>query len=221
MLNINSKKAPLWLLTILMVTILFRQLGFSLLSDVAIGLHTIILLLFSLLAGHYYSKSKTITKSDVLSILGIAFSSLFLLWDTISLILLTVLLLFIIPAVSKYRDNKYTRVAVRFFSILSLAPCILFLLLTLIFTGFGATSITHNLPSPDGKFLLVIEKHDAGATGGSTEVSVMRTFGGQVQWKRRLYLGRWSDEPALQWIDNHTVNINGTDCSIFFENAME
>ncbi|WP_207505722.1 DUF5412 family protein [Telluribacter humicola] len=221
MLNITSKKAPLWLLTILMVTILFRQIGFLLLSDIAIVLHTIILLLFSLLAGHFYSKSKTITKSDVLSILGIAFSSLFLLWDTISLILLTVLLLFIIPAVSKYRDNKYTRVAVRFLSILSLAPCILFLLLSLIFTGFGATSITQTLPSPDGKFLLTIEKHDAGATGGSTEVSVMRTFGGQVQWKRRLYVGRWSDEPTIQWIDAQSVKINNTDCSIFFGDAME
>ena len=97
----------------------------------------------------------------------------------------------------------------------------LLLLITVFFALFPFTSdtILRNVDSPNGTYCAILFSHNAGATGGSTEVSI-REQGKDVQmglctYKKRpkyIYVGGWGlkDSVTMEWLDDETILINGT-----------
>lgn len=89
-------------------------------------------------------------------------------------------------------------------------------LVTIIFTDFGKTETVQKLTSPNDTYVASVMKHDAGATGGATSVSVYNLeseisllLGDLLPDEKRIWQGTWMDEPVLKWQDDNTISING------------
>lgn len=101
-------------------------------------------------------------------------------------------------------------------------PCgliTLSMLIVIFFTlfPFGSSTILRTLDSPDGTYCAFLLSHDAGATGGSTEVGI-REKGKDVRlglcdYKVKaayVYVGGWGmqDSVTMEWVDDETILIN-------------
>lgn len=94
------------------------------------------------------------------------------------------------------------------------------LLIVLFFTlfPFGSDTVLREVDSPDGTYCAFLLSHDAGATGGSTEVGI-REKGkdvhlGLCDYTARaeyIYVGRYGmkDSVTMEWVDDDTILING------------
>lgn len=78
-----------------------------------------------------------------------------------------------------------------------------------IIDGFVSITMVKSIDSPNRNYQLNLRDHDAGATGGSTSVSVERNYVNILMYKvGNVYRGKWGDHPNIQWIDNEHIAIN-------------
>lgn len=93
---------------------------------------------------------------------------------------------------------------------------ILMIVLTFMFVEIGHTTVLETQKSFDGKYEYEVLSHDAGATGGSTQVLAksldrdIRLLGGKLTTPTKtLWRGGWANNPDVRWQDNDTVLIYG------------
>ena len=84
---------------------------------------------------------------------------------------------------------------------------------------FGSDTVLREVDSPDGTYCAFLLSHDAGATGGSTEVGIWEkerrnVHLGLCDYTARaeyIYVGRYGmkDSVTMEWVDDDTILING------------
>lgn len=83
---------------------------------------------------------------------------------------------------------------------------------------FGVSTVHRTVDSPDGSYCAYLVVHDAGATGGSTNVGILRKGDvihlGLCDYKPSMHYvfsGSWGlqNSVTIEWEDNETVIING------------
>lgn len=206
---------------ILIITIILRNAGFSLIFYAPIILKCIFILFFAFVAVSYFYECKSISTPDLLLVLGISLCTLFLLMDTFLLSILIVFLIVIIPVMARSEGNKVVRIIVLFFSSLTILVSILVLAFSLMLRDFGRTVETGNILSPNKNFSIVSEYIDQGALGGNYVANVKCSLLGVIQWKRKIYIGRLGKKPNIKWAGNYTVIVNGNEQNIFLGRIID
>lgn len=87
----------------------------------------------------------------------------------------------------------------------------------------GVSTVLRTVDSPDGNYCAYLIVNDAGATGGSTDVGILRKGDvihlGLCDYKPNMHYvfsGSWGSQNSItiEWKDNKTVVINGTQYSV-------
>jgi hypothetical protein len=101
------------------------------------------------------------------------------------------------------------------FTCASIVSLSLALLGSVLGDGFVSVNIIQSLPNSANTHQLVARGFDAGATGGSTSVTIDRIYFGLVRQKvASVYNGGWNEHPKIEWIDNETVRVEGNEYDI-------
>lgn len=225
---IKNERIVLGYFFTIMLIVVLRFSGFSLISHKAIVLKYIFFSIFTIIVGIHFYKRTLIHKRDMFVITGLSLFTIFLIRDPLLLaMLITLIVWLILSVVVKKFDGK------RAFQFVTLFISSCFLLVSAILgvslfalgiflSDFSRTEEIRSVPSPNGSYSLVVEKVDQGGLGGNTVVYVSRSYLGIIEWKRRIYLGRFSEQPIMEWIGNHDVLLNGETKGIFsFELTRE
>jgi hypothetical protein len=224
---IKNKRIVLGYILTMMSTVVLRFSGFSLVSYEAIVLKYIFFSIFTITVGIHFYKRKVIYKRDMFIITGLSILTLFLIRDSLLLaMLITLIVWLILTVVVKKFDGK----RVFQFVTLLISSCSLLVstilgvslfALGILLSDFGKTEEIRSVPSPNGSYSLVLEKVDQGALGGNTLINVKHSYFGMVEWKRRIYIGRWGEQPNLEWVGNYEVSVNGEHRGIFFGTTLD
>jgi hypothetical protein len=224
---IKNKRIVLGYILTIMITVVLRFSGFSLVSYEAIVLKYIFFSIFTITVGIHFYKRKVIYKRDTFIITGLSILTLFLIRDSFLLaMLITLIVWLILTVVVKKFDGK----RVFQFVTLLISSCSLLVstilgvslfALGILLSDFGKTEEIRSVPSPNGSYSLVLEKVDQGALGGNTLINVKHSYFGMVEWKRRIYIGRWGEQPNLEWVGNYEVSVNGEQRGIFFGTTLD
>jgi hypothetical protein len=224
---IKNKRIVLGYILTMMSTVVLRFSGFSLVSYEAIVLKYIFFSIFTITVGIHFYKRKVIYKRDMFIITGLSILTLFLIRDSLLLaMLITLIVWLILTVVVKKFDGK----RVFQFVTLLISSCSLLVstilgislfALGILLSDFGKTEEIRSVPSPNGSYSLVLEKVDQGALGGNTLINIKHSYFGMVEWKRRIYIGRWGEQPNLEWVGNYEVSVNGEHRGIFFGTTLD
>jgi hypothetical protein len=224
---IKNKRIVLGYILTMMSTVVLRFSGFSLVSYEAIVLKYIFFSIFTITVGIHFYKRKVIYKRDMFIITGLSILTLFLIRDSLLLaMLITLIVWLILTVVVKKFDGK----RVFQFVTLLISSCSLLVstilgvslfALGILLSDFGKTEEIRSVPSPNGSYSLVLEKVDQGALGGNTLINIKHSYFGMVEWKRRVYIGRWGEQPNLEWVGNYEVSVNGEHRGIFFGTTLD
>jgi hypothetical protein len=224
---IKNKRIVLGYILTMMSTVVLRFSGFSLVSYEAIVLKYIFFSIFTITVGIHFYKRKLIYKRDMFIITGLSILTLFLIRDSLLLaMLITLIVWLILTVVVKKFDGK----RVFQFVTLLISSCSLLVstilgislfALGILLSDFGKTEEIRSVPSPNGSYSLVLEKVDQGALGGNTLINIKHSYFGMVEWKRRIYIGRWGEQPNLEWVGNYEVSVNGEHRGIFFGTTLD
>jgi hypothetical protein len=100
------------------------------------------------------------------------------------------------------------------------------------FSGMVEVTVIQEISSPDVRHKLLLQERDEGALGGSVSVLVHDNVEGKeflgivrretdsVLHSKELYYGHWGDRPAISWVDNKTVMIDGSEFDISNGNTV-
>jgi hypothetical protein len=155
---LSNPKIPLAFIAFLSATIFFRQIGFSLITEVATAIHNLFLVALALLTGWYFYHQKYLSRRDMLVILGTSLSTFLLLRDTFVLATLAILLIFLINCTGKYKELSKLKTRVNAFAVFTVVVGTLLLALSLILGNFDAITEEHAFASPNGTYRMAIEK---------------------------------------------------------------
>lgn len=206
---------------ILVITIILRNAGFSLISYAPIIIKCIFILFFAFVAVSYLYESHSISTPDLLIVLGISLCTLFLLMDTFLLIILIVFLIVIIPVMARSEGNQAVKIIAISLISLTVFVSILVLAFSMMLRDFGKTVEIGKIASPNENFSIVFEDIDQGALGGNFVANVNCSLLGVIQWKRNIYVGRLGKKPNIKWAGNYTVLIDGNEQNIFLGSTID
>lgn len=102
---LSNSKLPLVLIAFLSATIFLRQIGFSLITGVAMGIHNLALVVLALLTGWYFYHKKYLSRRDMLMILGTSLCTFLLLRDTFVLGTLIIFLIYLVSFTGNYQES--------------------------------------------------------------------------------------------------------------------
>lgn len=81
---------------------------------------------------------------------------------------------------------------------------------------FGARNVLSTTPSPSGHYTLVVVDDDQGALGGNTIIYLERKYYGLAKHRiRSVYIGRWGENPQVQWRDDESALIKNRAMDVF------
>jgi hypothetical protein len=219
------KEIPKIFLAFLMVTIILRQLGFSLESE---GLSTFVIVLnttLSLLTLISYYQTSYLTLINTKVLLSISLLGIFLLREPLLLtgVLFTVFFSSLLLFTSKVgKVLKVGTIILNTFVVAIGTIVIIFsLLFNSFFSSFGNREEISKVPSPNGLYNLVVTNIDQGALGGNTAVYVEWSFYGLAKWHRLVFMGRWQQIPTLSWSGNYNVVIDGDFRNVYFGEKVD
>jgi hypothetical protein len=224
---IQNKKIMSGYLFVFVITLVLKAVGFSLISNEAMVLKYALFLVLTIAIGtHFYKRECTYMK-DMFIITGLSFITLFEFRDLLllAMLLTLIVLLMLIVAVKKFEGKRALKIIAVFISscllLVSMLLSMLFLAFGFFLSDFGLTEEIRTVPSPKGNYSLVVVNVDQGALGGNTLINVRRSYLGMVEWKRRIYIGRWGEQPNIEWVGNYEIRVNGEHRGIFFGTTLD
>ncbi len=110
-------------------------------------------------------------------------------------------------------------VALAFMALVVFAAGLLFKACDAVFGDFGSQTQFAYVASPDGEWLAIGTYYDQGATGSDTDVTIRRDVGGVVRLWRYVWMGDGPD-PAVRWLDDRTISIDGNAVDIYRDPAI-
>jgi hypothetical protein len=224
---LQNKRIMSGYLFVFIITLGLKAVGFSLISNEAMFLKYTFFLLLTIAVGIHFYKRACIYMIDMFIITGLSCITLFLFRDPLllAMLLTLIVLLMLIVAVKKFEGKRTLKIIALFISscllLVSIILSMLFLAFGFFLTDFVLTEEIRTVPSPNGNYSLVVVNVDQGALGGNTLINVRRSYLGMVEWKGRIYIGRWGEQPNIEWAGNHEISVNGEHRRIFFGTTLD
>jgi hypothetical protein len=222
----QNKRIMSGYLFVFIITLGLKAVGFSLISNEAkVSKYTFFLFLTIAVGIHFYKRA-CIYMNDMFIITGLSFITLFEFRDLLllAMLLTLIVLLMLIVAVKKFEGKRALKIIAVFISscllLVSMLLSMLFLSFGFFLSDFGLTEEIRTVPSPNSNYSLVVVNVNQGALGGNTLINVRRSYLGMVEWKRRIYIGRWGEQPNIEWVGNYEISVNGEHRGIFFGTTL-
>ncbi|MEW9094867.1 MAG: DUF5412 family protein [Clostridiaceae bacterium] len=89
---------------------------------------------------------------------------------------------------------------------------LIFMFITTFFlkTFFVSDKLLHNIPSPNKKYNITVTDNGQGALGGNTVAKLEKIYLNTFKKARTIYINPFGESPEIKWIDNETLEIDGT-----------